>query len=72
MLLVKKFKGEEQLSELKISELFIWLQVYDLSIGFNSEFIFKSIGNYVGKFLSSDSKKHQGLMEELSKDTGGY
>lgn len=35
------------------------MQIYDLPIGFNSEFILKSIGNYVGKFLEADSKNFQ-------------
>lgn len=61
VLLIKKLDGEEQLSELKISELYIWLQVYDLPIGFHSEAIYKSIGNYVGRFLASDSKNLKGI-----------
>lgn len=35
--------------------------MYDLPIGFNSEIIHKSIGNYVGKFLESDPKNFQVL-----------
>lgn len=47
----------EQLADIKLSELYIWIQVYDLPIGFNSEFILKSIGNFVGRFIDSDPKK---------------
>ncbi|WOG91293.1 hypothetical protein DCAR_0310541 [Daucus carota subsp. sativus] len=65
--LLKKLEGEEQLSELKISELFIWLQIYDLPIGFHSEVIFKSIGNYVGKFLSSDPKNLNGIWRNYQR-----
>lgn len=37
------------------------MQVFDLPIGFNSDSVLKSIGNYVGKFLEVDSKNFQGL-----------
>lgn len=39
----------------------MWVRVFDLPIGFNSEFIPKSIGNYVGKFLESDPRNFQGM-----------
>lgn len=35
--------------------------MFDLPIGYNSEFILKSIGNYVGKFLESDQRNFQGM-----------
>lgn len=41
--------------------MFICVQIYDLTIGFNTECILKSIGNYVGKFVESDQKNFQGL-----------
>lgn len=61
VLLLKKLDVDEQLKDVKLSEVFIWLQIYDLPIGFNSEYILKSIGNYVGKFVESDQKNFQGL-----------
>lgn len=48
-LMVKKLEVGEQLSDIKLTELYIWLHVYDLPIGFKYEFILKSIGNYVGQ-----------------------
>lgn len=61
VLLLKKLEGDDQLQNIRLSDLFIWIQVYDLPIGFNSEIIHKSIGNYVGKFLEFDPKNFQGL-----------
>lgn len=61
VLLIKKFNADEQLKDIKLSELYMWVQVYDLPIGFKSEFILKSIGNYVGSFLESDPRNFQGM-----------
>lgn len=68
VLLLKKLDKGEQIHSIKLSELFIWLQVYDLPVGYNSESIHSSIGNYVGRFLASDSKilkDYGGIMLEL-------
>lgn len=62
VLLLKKLDMSEQLKDITLSDLFIWLQIYDLPIGFNSEYILKSIGNYVGKFMEADPRNFQGLM----------
>lgn len=60
-LMVKRMEMGEQLSDIKLRELFMWVQVYDLPIGFNSEFILKSIGNYVGRFIQADPKNFQSI-----------
>lgn len=56
VLMIKKLNVEEQLQDIKISELYMWVQVYELPIGFKSECILKSIGDYVGRFMESDPK----------------
>lgn len=61
VLLLKRLDMNEQLKDVHLSDVFMWMQIYDLPIGFNSEFILKSIGNYVGKFIEVDSRKFQGL-----------
>lgn len=60
-LVVKKLEIGEQLTAIKLNDLYIWVQVYDLPIGFNSEFIHQSVGNFVGKFLRSDPKNFHGV-----------
>lgn len=60
VLLLKKLDINEQLKDVKLTEIFIWLQIYDLPVGFNSECILKSIGNYVGKFVEADEKNFEG------------
>lgn len=61
VLLIKRFNADEQLKDVKLSELCIWLQVYDVPIGFNSENILKSIGNFVERFVEMDSRNFQGM-----------
>lgn len=61
VLLIKKFNADEQLKDIKLSKLYMWVQLYDIPVGFKSEFILKSIGNFVGRFLESDPKNFQGM-----------
>lgn len=61
VLLVKKLAAVDQLANIKLTELYIWIQVYDLPIGFNSDSILQSIGKYVRKFVASDPKNFQSL-----------
>lgn len=42
-LVVKKLEVGEQLSDVKLVDLFMWLQIYDLPTGFNSEIILKLV-----------------------------
>lgn len=61
VLLFKRLEKEEQLHMMKLTDLFMWVQVYDLPMRFNSECVHKSIGNYVGKFIATDPKNLQGM-----------
>ncbi|KAL8132768.1 hypothetical protein AgCh_008304 [Apium graveolens] len=49
VLLIKKFNLDEQLKDVKLSELSMSVQIYDVPIGYKSKFILKSIGNFVGR-----------------------
>lgn len=42
-LLIKRLEMGEQLSEIKLKKLYMWIQIYDLPIGFNSKSILKLI-----------------------------
>lgn len=59
--MVRRLEKGEQLSQVKMDELYIWMQVYDLPVGFNSEIVLKSIGNYAGKFIMFDPKNFQSI-----------
>lgn len=56
VLLIKSLKPDEQASSMEISHLHIWVQVYDLPIGFRVESILRSIGDFIGKFIQDDSR----------------
>lgn len=58
-LLVKRLEDTDQLSSIQLTDLYIWVQVYDLPIGFRSEHILKSVGDYVGTYRASDTKNFQ-------------
>lgn len=60
-LIIKKLEMDEQLANVELFEINMWVQVYELPIGFKSEFILTSIGNYVGKFIKSDPRNFQGM-----------
>lgn len=64
-LLVRRLEMGEQLSEIRLNELFIWVQIYELPVGFNSEFVLRSIGNYIGKFIMADSKNFQSIWRQF-------
>lgn len=64
-LMVKRLELGERLSDRKLSELYMWVQVYDLPVGFNSEFILKSIGNYVGNYIQADPKNFQSIWRQF-------
>lgn len=49
------------MKDVKLSELYIWVQVYDVSIDLNSEHVLKFISNYVGRCMESDPKNLRGI-----------
>lgn len=66
-LMVKRLEEGEQLSDIALNELYMWVQIYDLSVGFNSEFILKCIGNYIGRFLKADTKNFQSIWRQFMR-----
>ncbi|KAK1404491.1 hypothetical protein POM88_004096 [Heracleum sosnowskyi] len=61
VLLFKRMDVNEQLKDIRLTDVYLWVQIYDLPIGFNSECVLRSIGDYLGKFLEVDPKNFQGL-----------
>lgn len=64
-LMVRRLEMGEQLSDIRLNELYIWVQIHELPVGFNSEFVLRSIGNYIGKFLMVDPKNFQSIWRQF-------
>lgn len=64
-LLIKRLEMGEQLSEIKLKELYMWIQIYDLPIGFNSESILKSMWQLCWEVLNVRPKKFTRHMETV-------
>lgn len=54
ILLIKRLEPDEQASSIKLSQLHIWVQVYDLPMGFRVDSVYRSIGDFIGTFIQSD------------------
>ncbi|XP_074355733.1 uncharacterized protein LOC141695383 [Apium graveolens] len=54
LLAYHRLEGNEDPHLVNLHTSDMWVQVYDLPKGFNSEQIFMNIGNFVGKFVKSD------------------
>ncbi|KAK6138367.1 hypothetical protein DH2020_027896 [Rehmannia glutinosa] len=60
LLLTKRLTEGEQPSKVIIFHTAMWVQVFDLPIGFMTERVCINIGNFIGSFLESDPKNFQG------------
>lgn len=61
ILLVHRLGADEQPQHVPLFHTTFWIQVYNLPIGFQSEKILQSIGNYIGAFLKSDENNFKGI-----------
>ncbi|KAL2481544.1 hypothetical protein Adt_34510 [Abeliophyllum distichum] len=56
LLLLKHLKEDDNPLKVDVFETSFWVQIHEVSAGFCSERALVQIGNYIGKFLSSDPK----------------
>lgn len=63
-LVIERLKYGENPRTLALNTMEIWVQVYDLKVGFMSEKVLKAIGNYIGKYSSSCPKNFTGVWRE--------
>ncbi|KAH9802749.1 reverse transcriptase domain-containing protein [Citrus sinensis] len=61
ILLVHRLGAKEQPQNVPLFHTNFWIQVYNLPLGFQSERILQSIGNYIGSFLESDENNLKGV-----------
>lgn len=52
--MVKKLEENEDPHRLQLNDMDIWVQIYDLPNGMNSERILQGIGAYIGSFIKAD------------------
>ncbi|XP_074347321.1 uncharacterized protein LOC141686168 [Apium graveolens] len=60
LLVYHKLEGNEDPHGVNLEKSDIWVQVYDLPIGLVYENVMMNIGNFVGKFVKSDSANFNG------------
>lgn len=65
LLLFRRLGVHEKPMVMPLFEFSIWLQVYDLPIGFRSEKVCATIGNYAGKFMESDVRNFDGSFRDF-------
>ncbi|KAH9726440.1 reverse transcriptase domain-containing protein [Citrus sinensis] len=61
ILLVHRLGADEQPHNVPLFHTTFWIQVYNMPLGFQSERILQSIGNYIGSFLESDKNNLKGV-----------
>lgn len=52
---------------MSLNKLYLWVQIYDMHVGFMSERVLKEVGNYVGKFTEACPKNFSGVWREYMR-----
>lgn len=66
-LIIARMKEGEIPREVKLNALDLWVQIYDLRIGFMTEKVLKEIGNYVGTYIESCSSNFTGAWRDYMR-----
>lgn len=65
VLIIARMKEGEVPTEVKLNALYLWVQIYDLRVGFMTEKVLKEIGNFFGIYIDSCSSilhEHEGTI----------
>lgn len=62
LLIFKQLEVNEDPHLVLLNTMYIWVQIYDLPIGMNSEKVLQSIGNYIGTICKGESNKVSGVV----------
>lgn len=65
MLVYDKMVAASDPKTMKLNDIDIWVQVYDIPKGFISEAILRGVGNFVGTFLGADSASLDGIWKQF-------
>ncbi|XP_060971235.1 uncharacterized protein LOC133037758 [Cannabis sativa] len=63
-LIVQRLKLGENPRLVPLNTMEIWVQVYDLRVGFQSDRVLRACGTYIGQFVSSCPKNYAGIWRE--------
>lgn len=65
VLIKKRLQPKEKPAPMPLFMLSIWLQIYDLPMGFRSQKVCQAIGAYVGNFVESYNRNFDGSWKEF-------
>ncbi|KAM6542132.1 hypothetical protein CsatB_006579 [Cannabis sativa] len=63
-LIIQRLKLGENPRLVPLNTMEIWVQVYDLRVGFQSDRVLRACGDYIGQFVSSCPKNYSGIWRE--------
>lgn len=63
-LVIERLKQGENPRTLTLNTMEIWVQVYDLKVGFMSEKVLKAVGGFIGQFVLSCPKNFTGIWRD--------
>lgn len=63
-LVFERLKEGDNPKTLAINRLDIWIQLYDMILGFMSQRVMKDISNHIGRFIESDINNFTGLLRD--------
>lgn len=63
-LVIERLKQGENPRTLMLNKMEIWVQLYDLKVGFMSERVLKATGDYIGTFVASCQKNFTGIWRD--------
>uniref|UniRef100_A0A803P6Q0 Reverse transcriptase domain-containing protein n=1 Tax=Cannabis sativa TaxID=3483 RepID=A0A803P6Q0_CANSA len=64
LLLVERLQGGENPRNKTLNTMEIWVQVYNLEVGFRSDRVLQGVGAYIGKYVSSCPKSFAGIWRD--------
>ncbi|KAK6137382.1 hypothetical protein DH2020_028854 [Rehmannia glutinosa] len=67
LLITRRLNVGEQPTKVDLFHSELWVQVYDMPLGFMSERIGRDIGNYIGAYLESDQHNFDGVWKQYMR-----
>lgn len=67
MLVVNSIKMGEDPTVVLLVEMEIWIEIYNLPVGFMSEAVGKQLGNFFGRFISYDPSNNSSIWREYMR-----